>query len=108
MLHGRADDRQHGRHRPARTCGPGRRQQLAPAPVAGTASSPRFAPADVEAWLRRNGKQYRLSAADRAWQRLQSGGEDLLLPARLAAAAAHRAARPAGRDERKAAAISPC
>lgn len=55
-----------------------------PSPVAGTASSPRFALADIEAWLRRNGRPYRLSAADRAWQRLHPDGDDLLVAARIA------------------------
>jgi hypothetical protein len=63
-----------------------RRHDDFPAPVSGTASNPRFALSEVEAWLRRNGKRYRLSAADRAWQRLLSDGAELLLPERLAAA----------------------
>jgi hypothetical protein len=63
-----------------------RRYDDFPAPVSGTASNPRFALSEVEAWLRRNGKRYRLSAADRAWQRLLSDGAELLLPERLAAA----------------------
>src|SRR5918999_959882 len=62
-----------------------RRHDDFPAPVSGTASNPRFALAEVEAWLRRNGKRYWLSAADRAWQRLLSDGAELLLPERLAA-----------------------
>ncbi|GAA1283786.1 N-6 DNA methylase [Pseudonocardia aurantiaca] len=70
-----------------------RRHDDFPAPVAGTASNPRFALTEVEEWLRRNGKQYQLSLADRAWQRVQSGGEDLLVPARLAAAGALLLAR---------------
>jgi hypothetical protein len=70
-----------------------RRHDDFPAPVAGTASNPRFALAEVEAWLRRNGKHYRLSVADRAWQHLQAGGEDLLVPARLASAGAFLLAR---------------
>jgi hypothetical protein len=70
-----------------------RRHDDFPAPVSGTASNPRFALAEVEAWLRRNGKRYRLSAADRAWQRLLSDGAELLLPERLAAAGAYLLAR---------------
>jgi SAM-dependent methyltransferase len=66
-----------------------RRHDDFPAPVSGTASNPRFALSEVEAWLRRNGKRYRLSAADRAWQRLLSDGADFLLPERLAAAGAY-------------------
>lgn len=73
-----------------------RRHDDFPAPVSGSVASPRFALADVEAWLRRNGKRYRLSAADRAWQRLRSGepgGADLGLPARLAVAGVYLLAR---------------
>src|ERR1700754_3369817 len=62
-----------------------RRHDDFPQPVAGTVSNPRFALSEVEAWLRRNGKSYQLSAADRVWQRLVSGGEELRLPHRLAA-----------------------
>jgi hypothetical protein len=65
-----------------------RRHDDFPAPVSGTASNPRFALSEIEEWLRRNGKRYRLSAADRAWQ-LLSDGADFLLPERLAAAGAH-------------------
>ncbi|MHA6631165.1 HsdM family class I SAM-dependent methyltransferase [Pseudonocardia sichuanensis] len=72
-----------------------RRYDDFPAPVSGTSSNPRFALADVEAWLRRNGKRYRLSPADRAWQHLLSDGPELLLPHRLAAAGAHLLARHA-------------
>ena len=70
-----------------------RRHDDFPAPISGTSSNPRFALAEVEAWLRRNGKHYRLSAADRAWQRLLSDGAELLLAERLAAAGAHLLAR---------------
>ena len=66
-----------------------RRHDDFPAPVSGTASNPRFALSEVEDWLRRNGKRYRLSAADRAWQRLISDGADFLLPERLASAGAY-------------------
>ncbi|MGH8967143.1 MAG: N-6 DNA methylase, partial [Actinomycetes bacterium] len=66
-----------------------RRYDDFPAPVSGTPSNPRFALSEIEAWLRRSGKRYRLSAADRAWQRLLSDGGELLLPDRLAAAGAH-------------------
>lgn len=66
-----------------------RRHDDFPGPVSGTASNPRFALSEVEAWLRSNGKRYRLSAADRAWQRLLSDGADFLLPERLAAAGAY-------------------
>ncbi|WP_092534806.1 N-6 DNA methylase [Amycolatopsis arida] len=50
-----------------------------PRPVGGTASSPLFSLAEVEEWLRRNGKRYELSAAERAWQRLRATGGDLRL-----------------------------
>jgi hypothetical protein len=66
-----------------------RRHDDFPAPVSGTASNPRFALSEVEEWLRRNGKRYRLSPIDRAWQRLLSDGADFLLPERLAAAGAY-------------------
>jgi hypothetical protein len=66
-----------------------RRHDDFPAPVSGTASNPRFALSEVEDWLRRNGKRYRLSAADRAWQRLLFDGAEFLLPERLAAAGAY-------------------
>jgi N-6 DNA methylase len=66
-----------------------RRHDDFPAPVSGTASNPRFALSEVEEWLRRNGKRYRLSPADRAWQRLLSDGADFLLAERLAAAGAY-------------------
>src|SRR3990170_6476822 len=71
-----------------------RRYDDFPTPVSGTASNPRFALSEVEAWLRRNGKRYRLSAADRAWQRLLSDGAELLLPERPAAAGGDLLARP--------------
>ncbi|MEJ3656002.1 N-6 DNA methylase [Actinomycetes bacterium KLBMP 9759] len=63
-----------------------RRHKDFPAPVAGTAANPRFALVDVEAWLRRNGRPYRLSPADRAWQHLRPDGDDLYVASRLAAA----------------------
>jgi hypothetical protein len=66
-----------------------RRHDDFPAPVSGTASNPRFALSEIEEWLRRNGKRYRLSSADRAWQGLISDGADFLLPERLAAAGAY-------------------
>lgn len=66
-----------------------RRHDDFPDPVAGTASSPRFALSEIEAWMRRNGRTYRLSPADLAWQRLRPAGNDLHLAARLAAAGEH-------------------
>ncbi|MDT7572005.1 MAG: hypothetical protein QOE05_2179, partial [Actinomycetota bacterium] len=75
-----------------------RRHDDFPEPVAGTASSPRFALTDVEAWLRRNGRSYRLSPADLAWQRLRPSGDDLHLAERVAAAGEYLLGRvdPAG------------
>jgi hypothetical protein len=66
-----------------------RRHDDFPDPVAGTPSSPRFALSEIEAWMRRNGRTYRLSPADLAWQRLRPAGDDLRLAARLAAAGEH-------------------
>lgn len=66
-----------------------RRHDDFPEPVAGTASSPRFALTDVEAWMRRNGRSYRLSPVDLAWQRLRPSGDDLHLAGRVAAAGEH-------------------
>ncbi|GLZ30004.1 SAM-dependent methyltransferase [Lentzea sp. NBRC 105346] len=53
-----------------------------PQPVGGTASSPLFSLADVEKWLRRNGKSFHVSPAERLWQRLS--GDDLKLGERVA------------------------
>src|SRR5690606_37537942 len=72
-----------------------RRHDDFPAPVSGTASNPRFALSEVEAWLRRNGKRYRLSATDRAWQRLLADGADFHLAERLASAGAYLLGRHA-------------
>jgi hypothetical protein len=78
-----------GRVGPAAVSNWRRRHDDFPSPVSGTASNPRFALSEVEAWLRRNGKRYRLTAADRAWQRLLSDGAGFMVPERLAAAGAH-------------------
>ncbi|HVV24764.1 MAG TPA: SAM-dependent methyltransferase, partial [Pseudonocardiaceae bacterium] len=72
-----------------------------PQPVGGTASSPLFSLHEVEEWLRRNGKTYEVSLADRTWQRLRTAGDDLRLGALVAAAGAllltvDRKRRPAG------------
>ncbi|MCP3805246.1 N-6 DNA methylase [Allokutzneria sp. A3M-2-11 16] len=64
-----------------------RRHDDFPQPVGGTASSPLFSLREVEEWLRRNGKVYRLSWADRAWQRLRAEGDDLRLGELVASAA---------------------
>lgn len=65
-----------------------RRHEDFPRPVGGTASSPLFSLGEVEDWLRRNGKTFRVGTAERAWQRLRAAGDDLLLGARVAAAGA--------------------
>ncbi|HEX4703803.1 MAG TPA: SAM-dependent methyltransferase, partial [Pseudonocardiaceae bacterium] len=49
-----------------------RRHDDFPQPVGGTASSPLFSLPEVEKWLRRNGKTYQVSLAERAWQRLRT------------------------------------
>ncbi|WP_158890507.1 N-6 DNA methylase [Amycolatopsis anabasis] len=56
-----------------------RRHEDFPRPVGGTASSPLFSLREVEDWLSRNGKRFRISVADRTWQRLRAGGDDLNL-----------------------------
>src|SRR5882762_9618404 len=56
-----------------------RRYEDFPEPVGGTASSPLFSLPEIEEWLRRNGKAYRVALADRVWQRLRAGSDDLRL-----------------------------
>ncbi|HEY8480601.1 MAG TPA: N-6 DNA methylase [Spirillospora sp.] len=56
-----------------------RRHDDFPRPVGGTATSPLFSLTDVEDWLRRNGKPFEVSPADRAWQRLRACGDDFRL-----------------------------
>lgn len=63
-----------------------RRYEDFPQPVGGTASSPLFSLREVEEWLRRNGKTYEVSLADRTWQRLRTEGDDLRLGAIVASA----------------------
>lgn len=65
-----------------------RRNDDFPQPVGGTASSPLFSLREVEEWLRRNGKTYQVSLADRVWQRLRAAGDDLRLGELVAAAGA--------------------
>jgi SAM-dependent methyltransferase len=48
-----------------------------PEPVSGTASSPEFNLAQVEEWLRGQGKLPDLSVEDRAWSRLVAAGDDV-------------------------------
>ncbi|HJP79795.1 MAG TPA: N-6 DNA methylase [Pseudonocardiaceae bacterium] len=56
-----------------------RRYEDFPQPVGGTASSPLFSLTEVEDWLRRNGKSFRVSPADRVWQQLRASDDDLRL-----------------------------
>ncbi|GII31073.1 N-6 DNA methylase [Planotetraspora mira] len=56
-----------------------RRYDDFPEPVGGTTSSPLFSLPEVEAWLRRNGKTFEMSVADRVWQRLRMSADDLHL-----------------------------
>ncbi|WP_342715167.1 HsdM family class I SAM-dependent methyltransferase [Lentzea xinjiangensis] len=67
-----------------------RRFEDFPAPVGGTASSPLYLLRDVEAWLRRNGKPFRVSPAERLWTRLRTV-DDLKLGEALAAVEADAA-----------------
>ncbi|GAA3437483.1 N-6 DNA methylase [Kutzneria kofuensis] len=50
-----------------------------PRPVGGSAASPLFSLTEVEDWLRRNGKAFKVSTAERAWQALRSNVDDLRL-----------------------------
>ncbi|HEX5493428.1 MAG TPA: hypothetical protein VFX70_02490, partial [Mycobacteriales bacterium] len=50
-----------------------------PEPVAGTSSAPRFRLADVEDWMTRHGREFRVGAVDRVWQQIASAVEDLRL-----------------------------
>lgn len=50
-----------------------------PEPVGGTAASPLFSLADVEAWFTRHGKELHVSLGDRIWQRVQATVDDLRL-----------------------------
>ncbi|MEU6411708.1 N-6 DNA methylase [Microbispora sp. NPDC046933] len=59
-----------------------------PQPVGGTASSPAFSLADVEAWLRRHGRYVEVAPIERLWQRLRAGTDDI----RLGDAVAHAGA----------------
>lgn len=52
-----------------------RRHDDFPQPVGGTANQPLFLLRQVEGWLRRYGKSYQVSLADRAWQRLKTSGD---------------------------------
>ncbi|WP_307845626.1 N-6 DNA methylase [Planomonospora sp. ID67723] len=64
-----------------------------PEPVGGTASSPLFSLAEVEAWLRAQGKLHELPEDELLWQQVRNSADDLhllSLVSRLAAAIAHR------------------
>ncbi len=82
-----------------------RRHEDFPQPVGGTASSPLFSLPEIEEWLRRNGKAYRVSLADRTWQWLRAAGDDLRLGDLVALAGAllaevnYTPLRPANRDD---------
>jgi len=56
-----------------------------PQPVAGTPASPLFALAEVEAWLRGQGRLLEVPLVERAWQQLRAhAGDDLRLASALA------------------------
>ncbi|HEX4724898.1 MAG TPA: N-6 DNA methylase [Pseudonocardiaceae bacterium] len=76
-----------------------RRHDDFPQPVGGTASSPLFSLCEVEEWLRRNGKTYQVSLADRVWQRLRAAGDDLRLGELVAAAGALLTGKPSALDD---------
>ncbi|WP_216215527.1 N-6 DNA methylase [Amycolatopsis aidingensis] len=73
-----------------------RRHEDFPRPVGGTASSPRFSLREVEDWLRRNGKSYEVSLADRVWQRLRASTDDLGLGRLVGSAGALLLSRQGG------------
>src|SRR5215472_14254148 len=75
-----------------------RRHDDFPQPVGGTASSPLFSLHEVEEWLRRNGKTFQVSLADRVWQRLRAAGDDLRLGDLVAEAGAMLTGEPAMLD----------
>ncbi|GAY09722.1 putative type I restriction system adenine methylase [Pseudonocardia sp. N23] len=54
-----------------------RRHADFPRPVDGTPASPRYDLADVEEWLRRNGKATETPALERMWQRMRAEGGEL-------------------------------
>ena len=56
-----------------------------PKPIAGTPASPLFALAEVEAWLRSQGRLLEVPLVERAWQELRArAGDDLRLASALA------------------------
>ncbi|TCP56746.1 type I restriction-modification system DNA methylase subunit [Tamaricihabitans halophyticus] len=50
-----------------------------PRPVGGTAASPLFELAEIQDWLRSQGKTFELPLTERAWQRLRGSADDLRL-----------------------------
>ncbi|MER7333519.1 MULTISPECIES: N-6 DNA methylase [unclassified Micromonospora] len=54
-----------------------------PQPVGGSSASPLFAFAEVEAWLSRHDKPFRLTPADRVWQLLRGAAAELELGDRI-------------------------
>ena len=50
-----------------------------PAPVGGSAASPLYSLAEVEAWLSQHGRDYQLSPGDRVWQVVRGTVDDLRL-----------------------------
>ncbi|TDU83151.1 N-6 DNA methylase [Kribbella voronezhensis] len=56
-----------------------RRHSDFPQPVGGTTSSPLFSLNQVESWLDEHGKSFRLSEADRFWQRVRTSVDDIRL-----------------------------
>ncbi|GIH68010.1 N-6 DNA methylase [Sphaerimonospora thailandensis] len=65
-----------------------RRFQDFPEPVAGTSSNPLFSLAEVEAWLRDQGKLEELPEDERVWQQLRNAADDLQLAPLVSAMAA--------------------
>ncbi|RZU75505.1 type I restriction-modification system DNA methylase subunit [Micromonospora kangleipakensis] len=54
-----------------------------PQPVGGSSASPLFAVGEVEAWLSRHDKPFRLTPVDRVWQSLRGSASDLELGDRI-------------------------
>lgn len=50
-----------------------------PQPVGGSTASPLYPLAEVEDWLTRHGKEFRLEPGDRVWQRVRGAVDDLQL-----------------------------
>ena len=63
-----------------------RRHADFPGPVAGTEKSPRFRLADVEEWLRAQGKAPEIPALERLWQTFESAHGTMSLTEALATA----------------------